>query len=77
MADNQRDESTERLAGDMLVGAANIAAFLTDELDVETDEDAVYYGKRTGKLPLGKYGSLLIGSKDHLRRHFGKIARGG
>jgi hypothetical protein len=55
------------LAGDLLVGAALIAAFLTS-LGLPTNEQQVYYAHKTGRLPIGRYSKYLIGSKRKLTR---------
>ena len=72
---NQHDERDKRLAGDALVGAKQIAEFITS-LGVPTDEDDVYYARRAKKLPIGKYGAELIASKTKLTRYVDKITRG-
>ena len=71
----QHDEC-EMPAGDLLLGAKQIAKFITSSLGVQTDEDDIYYAKRTNKLPIGNYGAELIASKTKLTRHFDKITRG-
>jgi hypothetical protein len=72
MDPNQQNDGP---AGDLLVGAKQIAAFITS-LGIPTTEDDVYYAVRAKKLPIGKYGADLIGSKTRLKRHTDKIARG-
>ena len=70
------DDEPERLTGgDLLVGAKQIAAYIT-ALGIPTDEDDVYYARRAKKLPIGKYGAELIASKTKLNRYTEKIARG-
>ena len=68
---NQRDEENEpRLAGDLLVGAERIRAFLV-HLGMPEHIDP-YYLKRTGRWPIGKTGGeggSLIASKRRLARH--------
>jgi hypothetical protein len=76
MDTSQHDDGGERLAGDLLVGAKQIAEFITSLLGVPTDEDDVYYAKRAKKLPIGNYGVELIASKTKLTRYFDKITRG-
>jgi len=44
---NQHDG--DAVAGDLLVGAARIAAFLSELIDEEVSEEDVYYAKRVGK----------------------------
>jgi hypothetical protein len=71
------DESVERLAGDLLVGADAIKAFLV-ELGMPEQTDP-YYLKRAGRWPIGKTGGdggLLIASKRRLTRHVEKITAG-
>jgi hypothetical protein len=68
------DEPVERLAGDLLVGADAIRAFLV-HLGMPEDTD-VYYIKRAGIWPIGKTGGdggNLIASKRRLTRHAQKI----
>jgi hypothetical protein len=61
------------LAGDLLLGAKQIAEHMTS-LGIPTDEDDVYYAHRAGKLPIGKYGAHLLASRRRLTRHTQKIA---
>jgi hypothetical protein len=71
------DEPVERLAGDLLVGAAAIRAFLV-HLGMPKSTDP-YYLKRSG-WPIGNTatngGGKLIASKRRLTNHTSKIARG-
>jgi hypothetical protein len=69
---NQHNENDD-LAGDLLVGAGSIEAHLK-QLGVP-DPDA-YYLRRSGKMPIGKFGAHLIASKRRLARHAEKITRG-
>jgi hypothetical protein len=62
--------------GDVLLGAAKIAAHLTVVLDEPVDADDVYYAHRMRKWPIGKYGALLIASKRRLNNHVEKMTRG-
>jgi hypothetical protein len=55
-------QQRERLADDLLVGAAAIA----HELGVT--EEAVYYLHRMKRLPIGKLGKNLFASRSKLRR---------
>jgi hypothetical protein len=76
MDHNQDDEADERLAGDLLVGAAAIRAFLV-RLGMPEGTDA-YYLKRSG-WPIGNTagdGGKLIASKRRLARHTEKLTRG-
>jgi len=52
----------ERLADDLLIGAAAIA----DELGLS--EDAVYHLRKTRRLPIGKLGKNLVTTRTKLRR---------
>ena len=66
--DKEAEEQT--LADDLLNGAAEIAAFLG------TNVREVYLLNQTGRLPIGRLGRKLIGSKRIITRHVVKIARG-
>ena len=70
------DEPVSSVADDVLLGAQRIAAHLTSILGVPTNANDVYYASRMRKLPIGKYGALLIASKHQIARHFEQIARG-
>ena len=72
----QPDDEDERLAGDVLLGAKRIAEHLTSILGVPVNETDVYYARRMQKLPIGKYGILLIASKRRLAKHVEKLTRG-
>jgi hypothetical protein len=63
----------DELAGDLLVGAEAIAAYMT-ELGIKTEASDVYYAHRSGKLRgvVGKYGATLISGKRRIGRHFQK-----
>ena len=73
------DEPVERLAaGDLLVGADAIRAFLI-ELGMPKKTADPYYLKRTGRWPIGNLGGeggKIIASKRRLIRHTDKLARG-
>jgi len=73
------DDPVERLAaGDLLVGAAAIRAFLV-ELGIPRKTADPYYLKRTGRWPIGNTGGEsgnLIASKRRLTRHTDKLTRG-
>jgi hypothetical protein len=58
----EAQRQVERIADDLLIGAASIA----DELGVKTH--AVYYLARQGRLPIGRLGKNLIASRAKLRR---------
>jgi hypothetical protein len=64
-------EKADALAGDLLVGADAILNYLVF-LGLPEDTD-VYYERRSGRLPIGKYGANLIASKRRLNRHAEKI----
>ena len=70
------DEEDERLASDVLIGAKRIAEHLAAILGVPIDENDIYYAHRMEKLPIGKYGAQLIGSRHRLNCHVEQIARG-
>jgi hypothetical protein len=68
------EEPVERLAGDLLVGAAAIRAYLVS-LGMPGGID-IYYLKRAGRWPIGNTGGdggKLIASKRRLARHAQKI----
>jgi hypothetical protein len=62
MTDEDDKQQKEKIADDLLIGAAAIAA----ELGV--NEDAVYHLARTKRLPIGRLGRNLIASRAKLRR---------
>jgi hypothetical protein len=69
-------DDDERLAGDLLVGADAIRAYLV-HLGWPPDVD-VYNLKRNNIIPIGKTsgsGGLLIGSKRRIARHSQKLAQ--
>jgi hypothetical protein len=71
--DTTHDEGSD-LAGDLLVGADAILAYLVF-LGMPEDTD-IYYLKRAGRWPIGKTsgeGGSLIASKRRLARHAQKI----
>ena len=73
----QQHDQGNALAGDLLVGADAIRAFLVF-LGMPEDVD-VYYLKRAGRWPIGKTageGGSLIASKRRLARHAEEITRG-
>jgi hypothetical protein len=61
---------TDRLTGDLLWGAKRIGEH------IDRTAGQVYYLHKSGKLPLGKMGKVLIGSKSKLTSHTHKIASG-
>jgi hypothetical protein len=73
-----QQQEDERLAGDLLVGADAIRAYLIF-LGMPEDVD-VYYLRRAGRWPIGKTAdgksANLIASKRRLARHAEKITRG-
>ena len=73
----QHDDGEERPTGDLLVGAAQIHAYLV-ELGMPEDTD-IYHIRRRRTWPIGKTsgeGGQLIASKRRLRNHAEKITRG-
>ena len=71
------DEGDDRLAGDLLVGADAVRAFLVHLGMPETTDP--YYLKRTGHWPIGNTAGVdgkIIASKRRLIRHVEKITRG-
>jgi hypothetical protein len=73
MDTNQHDEGDERLAGDLLVGATKIAEHISVLTGEPVDRDDVYYFRKAGKWPIGKYGAELIASRRKLNRHAQKL----
>jgi hypothetical protein len=74
---HQHDDGDDRPAGDLLVGAAAIRAFLV-HLGMPEKIDP-YYLKRSGHWPIGNTagdGGKLIASKRRLARHAEKLVRG-
>jgi hypothetical protein len=71
-ATQQRDDGDEHPAGDLLLGAKQIAEYMTS-LGIPTDENDVYYAHRAEKLPIGKYGAHLLASRRRLIRHVEKL----
>jgi hypothetical protein len=77
MDTNQQQDDGDERAGDFLVGADAIRAYLV-HLGMPENTDP-YYLKRSGNWPIGKTGGdggSLIASKRRLARHADKIARG-
>jgi hypothetical protein len=75
--DDDDEPLVERLAGDLLVGADAIRAYLV-YLGMPEGTDP-YYLKRAGRWPIGNTGGeggKLIASKRRLTRHAEKITRG-
>jgi hypothetical protein len=76
---NQHDDGDERLAGDLLVGADAIRAYLIFlGMPKEGNGPDPYYLKRSG-WPIGNTangGGKLIASKRRLSNHTSKISRG-
>jgi hypothetical protein len=62
MSDQSEKPTEERVADDILRGAAEIAA----ELGVEPMD--VYYLHKTKRYPISKLGKILIASRRQLRR---------
>ncbi len=77
-ADEDEDPVERLVAGDLLVGAAAIRAFLV-KLGMPRKTADPYYLKRTGRWPIGNTGGEsgnLIASKRRLARHAYKLTRG-
>jgi len=62
--------SETSIADDKLRGGKAISEFTGEP------EWRVYYDYRHGRLPLGKQGGVLIGSKKVLREHYLRLTRG-
>ena len=62
MDDQQAARQADRLADDLLSGAAEIAEFLG------TNVREVYHLAKTQRLPIGRLGRKLIASRSQLRR---------
>jgi hypothetical protein len=67
---NRGSPPDDDLAGDLLVGAGSIEAHLK-QLGVPNPD--AYYLRRSGKMPIGKFGAHLIASRKRLARHAEKI----
>jgi hypothetical protein len=71
---NQQPDETDELAGDLLVGASAIAAYLAF---LGVPDPDVYYMRRARTWPIGKTSDTrngtLIASKRRLARHAQKI----
>jgi len=72
---DQQHRDDTHLAGDVLLGAKNIAEHITS-LGFPVDETDVYYLHRVKKWPFNKYGAFLIASKRRLTRHAENLLRG-
>jgi hypothetical protein len=70
MENPEAAKQADRLADDLLNGAAEIAEFLG------TNAREVYLLAQTKRLPIGRLGRKLIASKRNLARHVDKITRG-
>jgi hypothetical protein len=70
MENEEAAKQADRLADDLLNGAAEIAEFLG------TNTREVYLLAQTKRLPIGRLGRKLIASKRQLTRHTDKITRG-
>jgi hypothetical protein len=74
--DDDDDDAPVPENDDILLGARRIAEHLTKLLGVPIDANGVYYASRMQKLPLGKFGMMLIASKRRLARYAHHLARG-
>jgi hypothetical protein len=72
VSDDQREQSNERFAGDLLRGAHRIGAFISS-LGFDVTTDGVYYLHKKKSWPISKYGKDLIASKSKLTRHAHKL----
>ena len=75
--DIPKSEHEDSLAGDLLVGADAVCAFLV-YLGMPEDTD-VYYLKRSGYWPIGNTAGTegkIVASKRRLIRHVERITRG-
>lgn len=62
ITDKDTAKPTDRLADDLLSGAAEIAEFLG------TNTREIYWLAKTKRLPIGRLGRKLIASRSQLRR---------
>jgi hypothetical protein len=62
MMDKEAARQADRLADDLLNGAAEIAEFLG------TNTREIYWLAKTRRLPIGRLGRKLIASRSQLRR---------
>jgi hypothetical protein len=69
------DQSVERIADDVLLGARRIAEHIT-ALGFPIDESGIYYASRAKTWPLRKYGGFLMASKSALTAHAERLLRG-
>lgn len=60
----------QTLGDDLLWGAEEIGKY------IDRSAEQVYYLYRSGKLPLGKYGKELLGSKARIANRIHKITAG-
>jgi hypothetical protein len=70
MDDNQ--QSNERIAADLLLGAEQIRDFL-NSLGFDVNIDAVYYARKVKRWPINRHGKALIASKSRLMNHAKKM----
>jgi hypothetical protein len=61
---------------DRLDGCGQIAEFYYGE-DNKKNRDKVYYNFASKILPLGKEGSIIVGSKVRLRKHYADVTGAG
>jgi hypothetical protein len=61
-------------AGDLLLGATEVAAFARELGFPDVTEQDVYYWGKSGKLTLGRFGRQLIGSKRKISRELRALA---
>jgi hypothetical protein len=64
------DAWVDSIANDRLDGAKAIGDFLGE------DEKKIYYWAERKLIPIGRIGSMLVGSKKVLKEHYERITRG-
>jgi hypothetical protein len=74
---NKRGRPKPNGANDLLLGATALQGFINAELAVSPlSRSQIYHLIETGRLPAGKLGGLIIGSKAKIRGHFAELAAG-
>ena len=64
---DSKDIAKQRLADDLLTGAAAIAE------ELGTTRRQVYHLAKTKRVPIGRWGRILVASKKELRRAVGQL----
>jgi hypothetical protein len=68
--------STDSDNSDILRGAAEIGAYLRDEIGLhDIDDEDVYYIAKSGKLTIGRWGKELIASKKRISKDLQRAAQ--